>query len=134
MEFSKLQIPLTGAQETPATNSAGLGKMDVHYSKETRTLTYTVSWSGLTGPVAAMHIHGPAPIGYAAVPVQNIITSSNGIFKPGPTYGTSGTVSATLIADNIAIKESDILNGFYYVNIHTSSFPNGEIRGQIVFQ
>lgn len=133
-EFSKLQIPLTGAQETPATASSALGTMDVHYSKETRILTYTVNWTGLTGPVTAMHIHGTAPIGYAAAPVQNIITSSNGIFRPGSAYGATSKVSATMLIDGVVVTENDLLNGFYYINIHTAAYPNGEIRGQIVFQ
>lgn len=134
-DYQKKDIPITGAQETPAVGTAGLGKMDVFYSKETRVLNYSVSWSGLTGAVSAMHIHGLAPAGFPAGVVQNIITSSGGLATPNATlYGATGKFSGTLFVDGVVIKEDDLLNGMYYLNIHTAAFPGGEIRGQIVFQ
>ncbi|MFY8004638.1 MAG: CHRD domain-containing protein [Chitinophagaceae bacterium] len=35
--------------------------------------------------------------------------------------------------DNMNLKESDLLGGMWYVNIHTSANAGGEIRGQIEF-
>ena len=61
-DYEKKDIVMSGAQETPATPTTALGTMDVFYTKETRILTYTVRWSGLTGSVAAMHIHWLAPV------------------------------------------------------------------------
>lgn len=134
-DYEKKGIPLTGAQETPANASPALGTMDVFYSKETRTLTYTVNWSGLSGPVTAMHIHGLAPTSYAAGIVQNVITSSGGLATPNASlYGATGKFSGTMFVDGVAIKELDVLNGVYYMNIHTAAYPAGEIRGQIIFQ
>jgi len=133
-DFSKSGIVLTGANETPATASTAIGSMDVYYTRETRILSYTVTWSGLTGAVTAMHIHGKAPTGFAAAVFQNIITSADGIFKPGAAYGASSKVSATLLVDGVTIKEDDLLNGQYYMNIHTAAYPAGEIRAQIKFQ
>lgn len=136
-DFEKKEIPMTGAQETPAVPTTALGSMDVFYSKETRILTYTVRWSGLSDSVSAMHIHGLAPIGFAAPVIQNIVAASNSIF-PQKTAGKftflkSGTLSGTLLADGVLIKEQDLLNGQFYINIHTSVYPGGEIRGQIRF-
>lgn len=134
-DYQKNGIPLTGAQETPAVTTSGLGSMNVFYSKETRILSWSVTWTGLTGPVAAMHIHRPAPVGFAAGVVQNIITASGGLATPNATlYPATGKFSGTLLADGVVVKEEDLLNGLYYMNIHTAAFPGGEIRGQIVFQ
>lgn len=137
-DFQKSGIVMSGAKETPAVPSAALGKLDVFYTRETRTLSYTVTWSGLTDSVAAMHIHGLAPEGYAAGVVQNIVATSNTIFLQKTagkfTYAKSGTLSGTLLVDGSVIKENDLLNGQYYMNIHTSVYPGGEIRGQIRFQ
>ena len=133
-DYQKKGIALTGAQETPAVTTPALGLMDVFYSKETRVLTYSVTWSGLSGSVTAMHVHGLAPTGYAAGIVQNIITSSGGLATPGSAYGVTGKFSGSLFVDGVAIKEDDLLNGMYYINIHTAANPGGEIRGQIVFQ
>lgn len=134
-DYEKKGIILTGSNETPGTPSTALGSMDVTYSKETRTLTWSVTWSGLTGAVANMHIHGLAPKGYAAPVVQNIITASNGIFTPNATtFPATGKVSGTTLVDGSIIKELDLLNGMYYMNIHTATYPSGEIRAQIEFQ
>jgi len=134
-EYERKAIPMTGAQETPATPTTGMGNIDVSYSKETRTLNYTVTWSGLTGAVSLMHIHGLAPVGFQASVVQNIITPTNGIAVPNASlYGTAGKFSGTFFVDGVAVKEQDLLNGMYYLNIHTATYPSGEIRGQIVFQ
>ena len=137
-DFQKSGIVMSGAKETPAVPSTALGKLDVFYTRETRTLSYTVTWSGLTDSVAAMHIHGLAPEGYAAGVVQNIVATSNTIFLQKTagkfTYAKSGTLSGTLLVDGSVIKENDLLNGQYYMNIHTSVYPGGEIRGQIRFQ
>jgi CHRD domain len=137
-DFEKKDIPMTGAQENPAVPTTGLGSMDVFYTKETRTLTYTVRWSGLTDSVMLMHIHGLAPVGFNAAVVQNIVAASNTIFPQKTsgkyTFTKTGTLSGTLLADGVVVKEHDILNGQYYINIHTTTYPGGEIRGQIRFQ
>jgi hypothetical protein len=137
-DFSKNDIPMTGAQETPAVPTSALGSMDVFYTKETRILNYTVRWSGLTDSVMLMHIHGLAPTGFPAGVVQNIVTASNSIYPQKTngkyTYHKTGSLSGTLLADGVLVKEQDLLNGMYYINIHTSVYPGGEIRGQIKFQ
>ena len=134
-DYEKKGIVMTGTNEVPQSTSTALGNLDVTYSKETRTLNWSVTWSGLTGPVSLMHIHGTAPKGYTASPVQNIITPSNGIFVPNSTtFPATGKLSGTMQVDGVVVKEMDLLNGMYYLNIHTAAWPNGEIRGQIEFQ
>jgi len=127
--FQRTNIPLTAAQENPPVNSSALGTMDVSYNKTTKMLNYTVRWSGLTSNPIAMHIHGLAPVGYNAGIIQTILASANPILFP-----STGSFSGTFLADGVVVKEENLLNGFYYVNIHTTANPGGEIRGQIVFQ
>ena len=134
-DYEKKGIIMTGAKEVPANPSTALGIMDVSYSKETRLLTWSVTWSGLTGPVTLMHIHGLAPTGYAAGVVYNIIAGSNALALPDPIkYPATGKFSGTMLADGFVVKEQDLLNGLFYMNIHTATYGGGEIRGQIVFQ
>ena len=128
-QYSRTNIPLTGAQENPPNASPALGSMDVGYNTTTKMLSYTVRWSGLTGNPTLMHIHGLSPIGYASSPVQTILSAANPTLFP-----QNGTYTGVLLADGVVVKEENILNGFYYMNIHTAAFPNGEIRGQIIFQ
>lgn len=133
-DFEKKGIVMSGAQELPPNNtSTALGNMDVFYTKDTRTLTFSFNWSGLTGPVTAMHIHGLAPTGYATGVVQTLSTS--GIIRCSSSSTTAcGRFSGTMQVDGFVVKEEDLLNGMYYINIHTAAFPGGEIRGQIKFQ
>lgn len=132
-DFSKQGIVLSGAQETPAVPTTALGTMDVFYTKETRILTYTVNWSGLTGPVTAAHIHGLAPTGYPAAVVQTFALTAI-VRCPTISNTTCGTYKGTFLVDGVVVKEEDLLNGMYYVNIHTNTYGAGEIRGQIRFQ
>lgn len=144
-EYKKSGIVMSGAQETPANPSTAIGSMDVSYTKATKVLTWKVTWSGLTDSLSLMHIHGLAPVGYAAGTVQNIVVPSGGIF-PQKTNGKftflqSGTISGSLLIDGVKVKEEDLLNGLYYMNIHDNgvnpsggTYAGGEIRGQIIFQ
>ena len=125
-------LPMSSAQEVPINPTTGTGTINATYNKNTRILTYAVTWTGITGPVAAMHIHGLADPGFNAGVLQNIVTASNGIATPGSKYGTSGSISATLYIDGTVFKEEHLLANKYYLNIHTALYPGGEIRGQLI--
>jgi len=129
-EYVKSGIPMTGAQENPQTPSSALGTLDVYYAKNSKTLSYKVTWQGLADTITGMHIHGVAPSGYSTAIVQNILTTKNEAVFPF----RGGTYSGTLLVDGTVIKEENLLNGMYYLNIHTKVYPGGEIRGQIKFQ
>jgi hypothetical protein len=128
--YFKDNIPMTGAQETPATASTATGSLTVSYSKATKSLNYKIVWTGLADTITGIHIHGLAPVGYTASIVQNILTVKNEAGFPF----RGGSYSGTLLVDDVKIKEVDLLNYFYYLNIHTKTYPSGEIRGQIRFQ
>jgi uncharacterized protein (TIGR03118 family) len=111
-------VLLSGEAEIPAvdTTATGLGTLTIEGSN----LTYNISFSGLSGPASAGHIHAPADA-----------TNNTGVIIPFTVASaTSGTISGTtsLTPDQLA----DIVNGMAYVNIHTANNPGGEIRGQIV--
>jgi hypothetical protein len=64
---------LTGAAETPPTDSKGSGSVIASYDTDTKKLQWTVYHSGLSGLAIAAHFHGPAPVGKAApieIPLQ----------------------------------------------------------------
>ena len=118
-------VTLTGAQETPPVTSTGSGSATVSYNKETKMLTYTVNWTNLSDSVRAGHIHGPADPGFPA----GVIHGFTGV----PVHKTA-SLSGSVLIDNTVLKESELLAGKYYINIHTKTFPGGEIRGQILLQ
>lgn len=102
----------------PGITSAGKGTATASLDTATKTLTWTVDYSGLSGPATGAHLHGPADPGANAgivVPFTGNLAS--------PIKG-----SATLTDAQIAQLEA----GKWYVNIHTEANKGGEIRGQLV--
>ena len=67
-EVVKLQADLKGSNEVPPNNSSGSGKAEATYDTETKTLTYTVTYAGLTGPRLG-HI-STAPVKPARTPAS----------------------------------------------------------------
>ena len=112
-------IALTGGNEVPPNDSPGTGELTVTFDTETMELTWTVQYSDLTSPPAAAHFHGPAEVDGTAPPVVPVEGSLESPFE--------GT--ATLTAEQWA----DLDAGRWYFNIHTEQYPDGELRGQVVF-
>jgi glucose/arabinose dehydrogenase len=105
---------LTGGQETPPNNSNGLGTATILLSPDETTARVSLNFAGLTSAETDAHIHGPAAPGVVGP-----------ILFPLPL----GNVSDFLIS----LTPNDVANlksGQLYVNVHTTNFPNGEIRGQ----
>jgi hypothetical protein len=110
---------MNAASEVPPNTSPGKGDAVVKLDKATKTLTWTVTYSGLTGDATAAHFHGPAAPGANAPVVVPIGMGT----VPNPATG-----SKVLTDDQIA----DLMAGKWYVNVHTKANPGGEIRGQVV--
>ena len=108
---------LSGASEVPPTASTGTGTFDATLDKGSKTLSWTLTYSGLTGPATAAHVHGPAMPGNNAAVVVPFGSASS---------GSTGT--ATLTDAQIA----DLMAGKWYANVHTAANPGGEIRGQVM--
>ena len=108
---------LKGSDEVPATSSKGAGTAELSFDTTSKLLTYKVTYSGLTGPATAAHIHGPAEAGKNAgvlIPFA----------KPESPIEGSATLTDAQAADLAASK--------LYVNVHTAENKGGEIRGQVV--
>ena len=115
-------ITMSGSQEVPTNASAATGNVEANYNRLTKTLTYKITFSGLSGNATASHIHGLAEPGINASVLQG--------FSPFPA-ATTGTYSGTLLIDGVKFTEENLLAGRYYFNIHTALRPGGEIRGQL---
>ena len=101
-ETLSFKADLKGATEVPPADSPA------------KKLSWTVSYSGLTGEATAAHFHGPAVAGENAGPVVDI----SGAIESG---------SADLTDQQLA----DLQTGKWYLNVHSAKFPDGEIRGQV---
>ncbi|MDQ6683755.1 MAG: CHRD domain-containing protein [Pseudomonadota bacterium] len=115
MAGNTMAVALSPGNEVPPNSSGGSGSAKV--SLDANVLTWTITYSGLTGPVTAGHFHGPAQPGVNAgvvVPFTGSLAS--------PITGT-----ATLTAEQVG----QVKAGLWYINLHTATAPGGEIRGQV---
>ncbi|MDQ3799501.1 MAG: CHRD domain-containing protein [Acidobacteriota bacterium] len=112
---------LSGAQEVPPTTTSARGFGIVTLNDAETQIRFSLTFSGLSSNQTAAHIHGAAAIG-ANAPV---------LFNIGSTGATSGTFTA--LTQNVTPAQvQQLKSGLWYFNVHSNSFPNGEIRGQIL--
>ena len=102
------------ATGTPGT---GTGRFALNHTET--ELAFWCEFSGLTAPQTAAHIHSTAEGGAIVHPIANG-TPSSGVWK--------FTDSPALTAQRV----SDLKAGLLYVNFHTTAFPAGELRGDLL--
>lgn len=110
---------LSAAQEVPANASTATGYARVFVNESTMSLSFTVVFNGLSSTQTASHIHAPAAIGANAAVIINF----------GAVGGTSGTVSGQTTITAAQLTQLRAHQG--YVNVHSTNFGGGEIRGQL---
>jgi hypothetical protein len=114
VQYSATMSP---SSEVPPAKTSGTGTAEASYDPATHTLTYTVTWSGLTGPATMAHFHGPAKPGANAGVVEVLGTN--------PTSPIKGSVVLT------DAQAKQLASGLWYANVHTAAHPKGELRGQL---
>jgi CHRD domain len=115
------EVPLSGAQQVPPVTTAGTGMGNLTWDPSTRVVTWSVTYSGLASSVTMAHFHGPAPRGKNAS-IEIWLT------KQGSPVASPITGEATLTPQQAKQFEA----GDWYINVHTSDHPAGELRGQVV--
>lgn len=112
---------LNGANERPTPNaSTATGSSTLIFDINTKLLTITTTYSGLTGTASGAHIH------------KGDVTVAGSIIF-GFTSLISPIVYTSIALD--ATQEADLKANLYYVNVHsTPTYPGGEIRGQLIKQ
>ncbi|HLA12067.1 MAG TPA: CHRD domain-containing protein [Pyrinomonadaceae bacterium] len=110
---------LTGTQEVPATGNTIKGNSGlVKLSTDETSAGVSLIFSGLTGSQTGAHIHGPAAAG----------TNANILFQL-PLGSPLNNFQIGLLPQQVA----DLKEGLHYINVHSTSFPDGEIRGQLLW-
>jgi hypothetical protein len=140
-------VVLNGASESPVNSSLGTGTALVTLDMDLVNVRVQVSFTGLGGTVTAAHIHGPT---------LNPFTGTAGVMTPTPSFPgfpsgvTSGSYDNTIdltqasgynptfvtangsVSNALNAFETALESGRAYLNIHTSTFGGGEIRGFLV--
>jgi len=138
---------LIGANEVPPSGSPGTGNANVTLDTAAQTLRVQIAFAGLLSPTTASHIHCCLPSPFATGVNVGVATTVP-TFAGFPLGVTSGTFDSTLdltsastynpafvtaqggtVGGAEATLIAGIVAGDTYLNIHTTQFPGGEIRG-----
>jgi hypothetical protein len=139
-------IPLRSFEEVPAVSSAARGVFKARIREDGSSIAYELSYENLQGDIRQAHIHFGQRGVNGGISVFLCQTATN----PDPTglapscTAPPATLSGTLTAANVigpngqGIAPTEfaelvraIRGGVAYVNVHSSVFPGGEVRGQI---
>ena len=112
----------SGSQVVPAVAGTGTGTIVGTYNPNNHMLTYTTTWTGLTGaPTAGSFYSGASGANGTAV-------GTGWTFDPAST-GT-GTMAGTMTLTDA--QAAELTAGGWYYTYSTAANPTGEVRGQIV--
>lgn len=110
---------LNGASEVPANLSTATGTATFTYNPNTYILSGTVNFTGIVATMAHIHLGAVGSSGAIVFPLG----------------GASPTSPISFVSTALTTQEqSDLMNGLYYVNVHSAALPAGEIRGQLIQQ
>ena len=141
----KFQATVIGFEEVPALSTPAGGIFDMRIDFGDTGFNYTLTYSGLVGNVLQAHTHfgqkgvnggivvffctnlGNGPPGTQACPQAGTITG-----RITPVDVGAGAAAQGITVGEFAELLKAIRAGIAYVNVHSSVFPGGEIRGQIV--
>ena len=138
-------VSLSGPAEVPANNSPGTGKAMVTIDVAANTMRVQANFSGLLAGVTACHIHAPTAVAFTGTAGVATTLPTFAGFPSGVTFGTYDQTFNMLLATSynpsyvtnnggttataFAALRTAIAAGRSYLNIHSTMFPGGEIRG-----
>jgi len=111
----EFRTSLQGWNEVPSRDTPAFGTGFATLDLDTNWFTFEYTFQDLLAPQTAAHIH-VAPAGV-----------NGGVLYPLPNGSPSG-ISLMITDEDVA----NLTGGNWYVNVHTTLYPGGEIRGQFV--
>jgi hypothetical protein len=118
----RFSTALTGASEVPGpgdANATGTASLTLNLGQE--EVCFDLAWAAIDGTVFAAHIHG-AQAGVAGPVVVPLFSGS---------FSGTDSASACVSADRTLLLAIVQNPENYYVNVHSSVFPAGAVRGQL---
>jgi hypothetical protein len=119
-----LSTDLSGAEEAPGPGDAdATGAADLTLNQGQGEVCFDLNWAQIDGTVVAAHIH----VGDAGTPGPVVV----GLFMGTAFAGTDEASGCVDGVDRELIKAIRQNPSAYYVNVHSTVFPAGAVRGQL---
>jgi len=143
---------LSAVNEVPVVASAATGAFRARLSDDGTSFEYTLDYGGFEGTVTQAHIHIAQPFASGGISVwlckTEAVTVPPTVPADTPTCGAPGgdghEAEGVISAEDVigpagqavpAVAFEDLLqlirSGHAYANVHSTSAPGGEVRGQI---
>ena len=149
--FKKISEILTGWQEVPSVSTTGNGEFNARISNDESRIDWELSYADLEGSIQQAHIHIGNKGVNGGITVFLCTNLGNGPAGTQPCPAPPATISGTILAADVShnipatlaarnqglnTREIDeliraIRAGATYVNVHSTTWPGGEIRSQI---
>lgn len=149
--FKRISEFLTGWEEVPSVSTTGNGTFNARISNDESRIDWELSYSDLEGAIQQAHIHiGNVGVngGISVFLCTNLGNGPAGTQPcPAPPATISGTILAADVSPNIPATQAarnqglntgeidELIRamraGATYVNVHSTTWPGGEIRSQI---
>ncbi len=138
-DINEQSVKNNASEPDGSSNSPGSGFGTVTLDRETNVLSYDFAWADLIGNLTKLHIHGPASANESNP--QHIVE----IFGP-PEVPAELATNAGRVADSFELQTLEqagfdpidpayiidtLVSGQAYLNVHTTVFGMGEIRGNL---
>ncbi|ACB76105.1 CHRD domain-containing protein [Opitutus terrae] len=125
-QIVELRATINAQQETTASASPATGTAVMLYDVATNKFDLTVTIENFANPITNSHIHEGA-VGVAGGVVTGLGAEA--------VYQRSGnTVTATFAGVTHGGSPATLLSGGAYYNVHSATYPGGEVRGQLLPQ
>lgn len=114
---STFSATLAGTSEVPSNASTATGTATLTYNNSSKIFSVTVNYSGMT------------------VNSADIAKGADGV--SGPTVFSFSTFTSPISYTSVALdatQEADLNSNLYYINLHSTTYSGGEIRGQLIKQ
>ena len=109
---------LSDNEQSVPTYSPGSGFAEFRLERATLKLSWKVTYQNLTSPPVAAGLYGPENVGANA---GQVVDLAHGKLK-------SPITGSTILSDGVF---QYLITGRVYVNLHTTRYPDGELRGQL---
>ena len=123
---------LHGFNEVPSVMTAGKGSFKAELDRDTNTVAYELSWTGVSATAAHLHfaqrdVNGNIVVHFCGTGGKPACPASGNL---SGTFGAADVTAAQGL-DTFAELLTALRAGRIYVNVHSAAFPGGEIRAQL---